>query len=483
VSPSENSGGWLRAAFFLAQNTLSLVGVALTTSSALTLIAFWFYFGVMPGQPHPYLGILVFLILPALFIIGLLLIALGIWLHRRSLRARGELTTQYPEINFAHPVVRRGFWIVSVLTCLNFFIIGTASFKGVGYMESTSFCGESCHSVMGPEFAAYKESPHSRVECTACHVGPGGRWFIRSKLSGTRQLVELTFNTYNRPIPTPVKNLRTAHETCEHCHQSQRFMGNKVVVKPAYADDEKNSRTFTVLLVHVGGPGPKGPEGIHGHHLRAGSRISYVAIDDKRESIPVVTYEDVTGRKDVYTSTDIKTTPDQLEKGEHRDMDCTDCHNRPTHVFELPEAAVDKRMWTGRISPDLPFIKKKAVELLNASYSDRDAAKQAIVSGIDSYYKTSYADIYAKKRDDVAQAGEAVAAIYLRSVYPALKLTWGTHPNQLGHTDSPGCFRCHDGSHTTADGKKTIPNDCDLCHALLANGDEKPQVLVDAGLQ
>ena len=482
MSPSGNSGGKLREVFYLAQNTTSLIGVALTTASALTLIAFWFYFGVMAGTPHPYLGILVFVLLPALFAAGLLLIALGVWFERRSLRARGELKTEYPAIDFAHPTVRRAFWIVFGLTAVNFFILGTASFNAVHYMESKSFCGETCHSVMGPEFLAYQNSPHSRVECTACHVGPGGKWFIRSKLSGTRQLVELTLGTYNRPIPTPVKNLRTATETCEECHASQRYIGNKVVVRRAYADDEKNTRTFTVLLMHVGGPGPQGPVGIHGHHLRAGQRISYVAIDEKWESIPVVTVEDAKGNKVTYTSTDIQATPEQLEKGEHREMDCTDCHNRPTHIFELPEAAVDKQIALGHISSDLPFIKKKAIELIKAEYPDRDAAKQAIASGIDSYYKTSYADIYANKHDMVAQAGSAVTAIYLRNVYPALKLTWGTHPTKLGHMDSPGCFRCHDGSHTSKDGK-TIANDCDLCHAMIAQDEEKPQVLVDAGLQ
>lgn len=483
MSPSENSGGWLRSAFFLAQNTTSLVGVALTTSSALTILAFWFYFGILAGEPHPYLGILVFVLLPVLFVLGLLLVALGIWLHRRSLRARGELKTEYPEINFSHPVVRRAFMIVAVLTCANFFIIGTASFKAVTFMDSTQFCGATCHSVMGPEYGAYKHSPHAHVECAACHVGPGAQGFLRAKLSGTRQLVALTFSTYSRPIPSPVKNLIPAKETCEHCHNPQRYIGNIVLSRQAFADDEKNTRTYTALLMHVGGPAAEGPAGIHGNHLRLGGRITYIAIDEKRETIPVVTYEDAKGNSVTYTSTDVKTTPEQLAKGEHRQMDCTDCHNRPTHIFELPDAAVNDGLKTGRISTDLPFIKKKAVELLNASYSDRDAARQAIVSGIDSYYKSSYADVYAKKHDAVAQAGEQVAAIYLRNVYPALKLTWGAHPSNLGHTDSPGCFRCHDGSHSTADGQKTIPNDCATCHDLLINGEEKPKILVDAGLQ
>jgi hypothetical protein len=473
---------WSRPVFFLAQNPLSLTGVVLTTSSAVTLIAFWFYFGVLPGPPHPYLGILIFLILPVFFVLGLLLIPIGIFFRRRALRARGELQADYPEVSLNSPSVRRGLGFVALATLLNFILFGTASYQGVSYMDSTEFCGRTCHSVMSPEFTAHQNSPHSRVECTACHVGPGARGFVRAKLSGTRQLLALTFHTYHRPIPSPVENLRPARETCEHCHWQQRFIGDKLLIRKRFQEDEKNTLHYTVLLMHVGGATAQGGVGVHGRHLQTGSHIRYVSIDRERQTIPVVTYEDGSGKTTTFVSTDIKTTPEQLAKGEHRDMDCTDCHNRPAHTFELPGNAVDKGMALGQISPDLPFIRKKSVELLKASYPDRDAARQAIISGVTDFYKTSYAQAYSSKSALVQQSAEQIAAIYQRNVFPSMKLAWGTYPNNLGHNDSLGCFRCHDGSHTSADGQ-TIPNDCSTCHGLVAMDDEKPQILSDLNPQ
>jgi NapC/NirT cytochrome c family, N-terminal region/Cytochrome c7 and related cytochrome c len=467
---------WSRPLFFLGQNPTSMMGVAITTSSAITLVAFWFYFGILSGQPHPYLGILIFLILPALFILGLLLIPIGIYFRRRSLRARGEEVKEYPEVSLAIPAVRRGLMFIVGATCVNFFLIGTASYKGVSYLDSTSFCGETCHSVMGPEFTAYQKSAHSHVECAACHVGPGAHGFVRAKLAGTRQLVSLAFHTYSRPIPSPVENLRPASETCDHCHSPQRFIGDKLLIRKNFQDDEKNTPHYNVVLMHVGGAAAG--VGVHGHHVKAGASVRYISIDRERQTIPVVDYEDGNGKKTSYVSTDVKTTPEQLAKSEHREMDCTDCHNRPGHAFELPDAAVNKQMASGQISPDLPFIKKKAVELLKADYPDGDAAQKAIVAGLDNFYKTSYPQVYSGKSAVVKQSAEAVAAIYARNVFPSMKLTWGTHPSNLGHNDSAGCFRCHDGSHTSADGQ-TIPNDCGTCHVLVAMDDEKPQILSD----
>lgn len=482
MSLQGNLRRWSRPVFFLAQNPVSLTGVVLTTSAAVTLVAFWFYFVFLPGPPHPYLGILIFLALPTIFVLGLLLIPIGILLRRRALRARGELLEEYPQVNLALPVVRRGVFLVGLATFVNFVLIGTASYKSVSYMDSTEFCGETCHSVMVPEFTAYQNSPHSRVECVACHIGPGASWFVRSKLSGTRQLFAVAFHTYSRPIPSPVKYLRPARETCEQCHWPQRFTGDKFLVKQKFQDDEKNTRQTSVLVLKIGGVTWQGRVGIHGRHLETASRIHYISIDADRQVIPVVEYIDDHGKSITFTSTDVKATQAQLGKGEHREMDCVDCHNRPTHTFEMPESAVDAQMATGQISPELPFIKKKAVEILKTDYTDRDSARQHIISTLSDFYRDSYPEIYATRRTLVQQSAEQVAAIYARNVFPSMRLTWGTHPNNLGHNDFPGCFRCHDGSHTSADGQ-TIPNDCSTCHNLLAVDEQNPKVLADLGFQ
>jgi hypothetical protein len=472
----------LQPIYFLGQNPITLTGAVVTTSTALTTIAFWFYDVFLPGPPHPYIGLVIFLILPGIFVLGLLLIPLGIWLRRRSLLGSGNLPGTYPAIDLGLPIVRRTFEWVLLATVLNLLIIGTATYRGVEYMDSTSFCGTTCHRVMIPEYTAYQNSPHSRVACVECHIGPGAGWFVRSKLSGLRQVFAVTFHTYSRPIPSPVKYLRPARETCEQCHWPQRFTGDKFLVNTSYKDDEKNTPQTDVLLLKVGGRTWQGSVGIHGRHLADTTRIRYISTDAERQVIPAVYYTDDKGKTTEFISTDAKPTPQQLAQGEHRDMDCVDCHNRPTHAFDMPDGAVDKAMSLGRISPELPYIRKKAVEVLKVDYPTRDVAQQRIVDEFNNFYRTNYPDIYQTRRSLVQQAGEEVAAIYLRNIFPDMRLTWGTHPNNLGHNDSPGCFRCHDGSHTSADGQ-TITNDCSACHEVLAAGEEKPKVLTDLGIK
>jgi len=198
--------------------------------------------------------------------------------------------------------------------------------------------------------------------------------------------------------------------------------------------------------------------------------------------IPAVYYTDDKGKTVEFVSTDIKVSKEALEKGEHRAMDCIDCHNRPTHAFELPENAVDQRMSRGLVSPELPFLRKKAVELLKVNYPDRETAQKQIVEGITNYYKTTYPEVYSGKRALVGQSADNVAKIYLRNIFPEMNVNWGVHPNNLGHNDFPGCFRCHDGSHTSTDGQ-TISNDCNACHNLLAVQEENPKILTNLGLQ
>ena len=473
---------WSQPLYFLGQNPVTLTGAVITTSTALTTIAFWFYDIFLPGPPHPYIGILVYLILPAIFVLGLLLIPIGIRLKRRSLRRTGILPPVFPAIDLRLPVVRRTLEYVALATFVNLLIIGTASYRGVEYMDTANFCGATCHVVMQPEYATYQNSPHSRVDCVACHIGPGATWFVRSKVSGLKQVYAVAFHTYPRPIPSPVQNLRPAQATCEQCHWPQRFTGDKFLVNTSYKEDEKNTPQTDVFLMKVGGRTWQGAVGIHGHHLADGVRIRYISTDYERQTIPIVDYTDEQGKTTEFVSSDTKMTKEQMEKGDHRVMDCVDCHNRPTHVFDLPENAVDKQMSIGRISPDLPYIRKKAVEVLKVNYTTREVARQSITSEITAFYQTNYPEIDRAKRTLVEQAGQEVANIYLRNIFPDMRVTWGTHPNDLGHNDSPGCFRCHDGSHTSADGQ-TITNDCSACHQMLASGETNPKILTDLGLK
>jgi hypothetical protein len=473
---------WLRPVFFLGHNKLTLAGAVVTTSSAATLILFW-GFEIFSSRPvQPYLGIILFLVLPGIFVAGLALMPLGAILTRRRMKHRGELPEIYPQIDLKQPMLRRAVALVAGLTVVNVGILGAASYKGVEYMDSVQFCGQACHSVMEPEFTAYLNSPHQRVACVQCHIGPGAGWFVRSKLSGARQVLAVNFNTYSRPIPSPVLHLRPARETCEQCHWPQKFSGDKFIVRTRYLDDEKNTPQVTVLVLKIGGITFQGRTGIHGRHLDTFERIGYVTTDGRRQVIPRVTYVDDNGQTVEYNSTESPLKPEEMARAEVRKMDCLDCHNRPTHAFELPERAVDNAITLGKISREIPFVRKKAVELLRAEYPDRQTARQRLTASLLEFYRSSYPEFFASNRAAIETAAASIEAIYLRNVFPSMRLTWGTHPNNIGHEDFPGCFRCHSGSHTSKDGR-VIRSDCDACHQILALGEEKPKILEDLGMK
>jgi nitrate/TMAO reductase-like tetraheme cytochrome c subunit len=417
-------------------------------------------------EGNPYLGIVFFLILPAIFVFGLLLVPAGMAVERRRrLRVGPDRPLVWPILNFNEKRMRTMGFVVAVLTVINGVVVALAAYKGVEYMDSVPFCGQLCHTVMRPEFTAYEDGPHSRVACVQCHIGPGAPWFVKSKLSGLRQVYAVTFHTYETPIPTPVTNLRPARDTCEQCHWPAMFHGDIVNVVREYASDETNTETATTLQVHVGsgGTGPGGASGIH-WHVNQGNRVEFIATDERRQVIPYVKLTDPAGNVREYVIEGVSAS--DLAKGERRTMDCIDCHNRPTHAFAASaERALDHAIGFGEIPRTLPFIRREGVALLKVAYANRDAATSAIAEKLGQFYKANYPDIYAGRRAEVDQAVRATQRVYSRNVFPAMKVTWGTHPNNIGHTDFPGCFRCHDDNHKTKDGR-TIPQDCELCHKM-----------------
>jgi nitrate/TMAO reductase-like tetraheme cytochrome c subunit len=476
-SPGNPVEGWLAPVVYLSKNLLSRIGVVIVTTAAVL----WLF--LLPSSlrgevQHPYIGILAYLFLPGLFFFGLFLIPAGILLHRRAERKAGHTRLTYSPLTLRTPEVRQLLMFIGITTLINIIIGSQVTYRAISYMDSASFCGQTCHQVMQPEYAAYQGSPHSRVDCVACHIGPGASWFVQSKLSGLGQVVAVTFNSYPRPIPTPVRNLRPARETCEACHWPQKFSEDRLRIVNKYGDDEKNTLTKTVLLMRVSGQ--RGLPGIHSAHLGQGIAIRYYPADESRQSIPRVEYHnEATGRTTVYTASDAK--PEALKNLAVRQMDCMDCHNRPTHTFQLADRAVDSAMAAGRISPSLPFIKKTAVEVLKKKYGSQDEAASAIPALIQKFYEGQGAAVYNAHRADIESAGKAVVAIYNRNIFPQMRVTWGTYPNNLGHMDFPGCFRCHDGSHNAADGK-SVANDCNTCHQLLAMDEAAPKILTDLGL-
>lgn len=459
--------GW----FLFTRHWLSLLGLALVT----TAVVSWFF--VLPQQirghvENPYVGIIFFLVLPLIFFAGLALVPIGIYLSKRQIREGLN------EAAFDRRIaVKRFLWFLGITGVLNILIGTQLTYRAVKHMETPQFCGGTCH-TMTPELAAYQNSPHSRVECVECHVAPGAGGWISSKTSGMRQLVETVLRSSPKPIPSAIESNRLvpARETCENCHWPQKFAGARLRVFTKYAEDEQNTRTETVLLMLVGG---NRISGIHGAHFGPGVRIRFAAGDPARQTIPRVEYENqATGAHRAFISGDPTSS---AKDPAYFEMECVDCHNRPTHTFDLPERAVDKALALGEVPVSLPFIKKKSVELLKVSYATSGDAATKLPAGLVTFYQQNYPDLYAQRSADIAQAGRSVLAIYNRNVFPELKVSWGTYPNNLGHTDFPGCFRCHDGAHTASDGT-AISQDCNSCHEPLAIEEASPEILKTLGI-
>jgi len=467
---------WVRPALFFGNNPISLAGGAITSASGVTMIGYWLVELFGRFNDNPYLGIIFFLLLPALFIFGLALIPLGVWLRRRDLQREGLVPAQFPKIDFNDRMFRHGVDIVLVATIVNLLVVAMASYRGAAYMDSPQFCGQSCH-VMHPEYTAYQISAHSHVACADCHIGSGAAAYFSAKVNGTKQLLEVAFNRYPTPIPSPVENLRPARVICEGCHTPARFIGEKLLVKSSFADDEKNTETQTVVVLHLGGRDSLSHlTGIHGVHL---GHIEYVATDPTRTAIPWVEKQNDDGSVTQYASTIAgKGAP----QGERRVMDCIDCHNRAAHTFVTAEDALNRAMAEGAVSPELPWVHKKGLELLKYNYASEAVARVKIPQELEAFYSTEHPEVLATKAALVKAAGDQLVTLYSQNVFPFMKVTWGTHPNHIGHMSYPGCFRCHDGDHAAKDGT-SITQDCSACHNLLVVDEAKPKVLSDLGIQ
>jgi nitrate/TMAO reductase-like tetraheme cytochrome c subunit len=479
--------GWVRPALFFGNNPISLAGGAITTASGVTMIGYWLVELFGRFNDNPYLGIIFFLLLPAVFIAGLALIPVGLFLRRRKLRKAGQIPAEFPKIDLNDRAFRHGLDIVLVTTIVNLLVVAMASYRGSAYMESPQFCGQSCH-VMHPEYTAYKISAHSHVACVECHIGSGAQAYFSAKVNGTKQLIEVSLHPmaslapkwipdYPTPIASPVGSLRPARYICEGCHTPARFIGEKLLVKSSFADDEANTETQSVVVLHLGGRDSLSRlSGIHGVHL---GHIEYVATDPTRTAIPWVQKRNDDGSETVFATS---AAGNGVPRGERRVMDCIDCHNRAAHTFVTAEDALNRAMAEGAVSPDLPWVHKKGLELLKANYSSEAEARAKIPAGLQAFYRSEHPEVLAAKAALVKSAGDALVALYSQNVFPYMKVTWGTHPNHIGHMSYPGCFRCHDGEHAAKTGA-SITQDCSACHNLLVVDEAKPKVLSDLGIQ
>ena len=447
----------------LIRNWVSLTGAVIAVGSFFAFLLL-FAIDIFSQHGNPYMGILAYLVAPIFLLLGIVLVLLGYWLHLRQERlAWDDAPTAALTIDLSRPRDRMilGIFIVGSLAFL--FLTALGSYETYQYTESVQFCGRACHLPMAPQFVTSQHSAHARVDCVDCHVGSGASAYLKTKISGIRQLYHVMRGDFPRPIRVDPGKLRPARETCEQCHWPEKFTGGFDRIYRHYLSDEKNTPFSVRLLLNVGGCNPLHgpPAGIH-WHVSSANKVEYIATDEQELHIPWVRQTDASGKVTEYRNPDFK---GDLSKYSIRTMDCINCHNRPSHKFYSPNDAVDLSITSGRLDRSIPWVKQKVVAALAAEYATREEAMKKIES-------TLRADYPGNPKVDAVIA--ETKSIYNANFFPEMKADWRAYPDNVGHKIWEGCFRCHDGKHKAADGKTTIQaNDCNSCHLILAQGSDE----------
>ncbi len=455
----------------LAYNWISGVGAVLAgvsfSAAALLLVL-----SVFSQVRSPYVGVLLYVALPALVVVGLLLIPLGMWRRARKLKERGdEEIPPWPRIDLNVRRERNGAFLFVVGSTLFVLASIVGVYKAYHYTESVSFCGAVCHTAMKPQFVTHRLSAHAHVACTQCHVGPGVGWYAKSKIRGLDRVYQVLAGKVPKPIPIPVSDLKPTEIECHSCHWPEMFFGGRDRHFDNYMYDQGNTHWPIDMTVHVGGGDPAIDRtgGIH-WYMYVGYKIEYIARDHARQDIPWVRATNrKTGEVTVYQDTSNPLSNKEIASATVVTLDCIDCHNQPTHRFHTPDEAIDQALAAGEIDPSLPDIKKTAIKAMAKGYPSQEAGVQAIAKAMDSYYQKNHSDIYKTRHFAIAQAVRATQKRYTDNVFPSMKASWKEYPDNLGHLYSPGCFRCHLGDHKSDDGK-TISHDCQTCHTIMAQG-------------
>jgi hypothetical protein len=440
--------------------------------SGATVVAVAFTFGVVLivseavfQNRNPYSAIVTYLFIPVAIGIGIGLAVLGLVIEWYRRRRKTSVEKPLPVVDLNQGRIRKRVLVGVVAVALFVGVSAVGTYRGFVYTESTEFCGTVCHGVMGPEYTAYQDSPHARVSCVECHIGSGADWYVRSKVSGLRQVYRTVTDSYELPIEVPVRSLRPARETCEHCHWPEVFTGSVERVQWHFWTDQESTPSRYNMLLHVGGTDPATGEArdIHWHTSRD-EVVRYWPRDRQRLDIPWIEVEHKDGTTVVYRGED---APEgRPPEGEIRTMDCIDCHNRPSHQFPPPEELINQALLAGTINRSLPEIKWIAMQAVTAGYDDNQAAVEGIRQALTERYLENGSDA---DPATVEQAINTAIDAYERTYYPERDLDWRTYPDHIGHRIFPGCFRCHDDQHRSDDGQ-VIAMDCSQCHDFIFQG-------------
>ena len=451
------------------KNWISISGAVLAVFNIAIILSLFILHNIFDFG-GTYIGIFIYMLLPGFMVFGLILIPIGMRLNRpKIIDGEEEEEKSWPTLDFNNEATRNASIIFIFGTIFLLIISSIGSYEAFHYTESVEFCGKLCHKVMEPEFVTYHGSSHERVACVECHVGSGASWYVKSKLSGLYQVYSVLANKYPTPIPTPIANLRPARETCEQCHWPEKFYDSKIKNLTSYLADANNSEHHIQLQMKTS---PRMSEegmdkGIH-QHISSSVKIEYKTTSSNRQAIPWVKYTNTkTGISEIFTDSENKLSQEKLDSLETRVMDCLDCHNRPSHNYKVPQNFVDKSIAAGKISKALPEIKKISMTVLYKSYSTKDSAFMAIKSQVNEFYQSKYPEIFSSRKSEIENSITEIQDGYANNIFPEMKSEWRRYPNNIGHLEFDGCFRCHNDKHITDKGK-TISKDCNLCHNILA---------------
>lgn len=455
------------------------LGVLCTTSSFIAFLLF--EAGRITGiLRNTYIGLVAYLLFPSLFVLGLMLIPIG-W-HRRK-KQTGKTTRQLLSEKFDAEELTGGvygsrlFLKIGFFTLVNMVFLLFAGTRMLAYMDKPVFCGTACHSVMNPEWVTYQESPHSRVRCVDCHVGEGVDALFSSKLNGMWQILSLTFDLYERPIPTPVRQLRPARETCEKCHWPEKFYGDRLRTLVRFGWNASSTRDYTTLLLKIDSMGNSGRAGIH-WHIAPRNEVRYASVNNEREIMLWVDVLQPDGGYRRYANTSAGMETGGKEPAAVRVLDCIDCHNRATHIYEDPQKALDARLNSGEIDRSLPYLKREALRAITNSYNDKDTGLSSIERHMFAFYGRNYPEIASAKKEDIQAAVRVLQDVYDRNIHPRMNIRWGSYPSFAGHENGSGCFRCHNDRMRNEKGE-AIMDGCTACHSILAYDSEAPLQYLD----
>ena len=455
-------------------NIISFIGTIIAGMSLFMIILFSIV-GYFYQDTSSYLGLFIFIIIPAFLLIGLIIIPIGMMIEvqRRKKRELKYIRKGWPIIDLNVSRYRNAILVFSIGTIILFILSSIGSYEAFHYTESTEFCGTLCHEVMEPEYVAYQNSPHARVACVDCHVGTGADWYMRSKLSGLRQVYAVLTDDFEKPIGTPIHDLRPARETCEECHWPEKFYAQQLRQTKHFLTDSVNTEWNINLKMKIG---PQHSalglsEGIH-WHINPNVKIDYIPKRDNRKDIPWVKYTNLeTGEVIIYEDEENALSEKKMAEAVEREMDCMDCHNRPSHHYYTPQEFIDQALVSGAIPKDLPFIKKVAMDLFIDPYDTKDTAIYTIRNHTKEFYSENYPEIYASRETDINQAIAGMIDEFSQNIFPEMMVSWDEYDSHIGHKTYNGCFRCHDDNHKSDNGK-VISKDCNICHTIVLQGKE-----------